>query len=138
MTRERNLQLILIVGDILALLLFVFIGQADHELVNPENPLGGVILSGAPFLAAWLVTAFLLGAFRAEVLNPRVMLTRSLTTWLIALPIGIVLRAFLLNLAVIPFLFLLAAYAFGGLFVLGWRMAFVFLMQWRSRTHTVK
>lgn len=136
MTRERNLQLILVVGDILALLLFVFIGQADHETVSAENPIGGVIMTGAPFLAVWLVTAFLMGAYRAEVLTPRVMLTRSLTAWLIALPIGIVLRSLLLGRAVIPLGFALAAFAFGGLFVIVWRMLFVFLMQWRTRALT--
>jgi hypothetical protein len=133
MARVRNLQIILVVGDILALLLFVLIGQADHQTVSAENPLSGLLLAGAPFVVAWLVTAFVVGAYCADVFTPRVMLSRSLTAWLIALPIGIVLRALLLGRAVIPTAFILVAFAFGGLFVIGWRMMFVFLLQWRKR-----
>ena len=130
--RSRNLQIILAAGDIIALLLFVFIGQADHQTNDANNPIGSLIFAGAPFLLAWLVTAFALGAYRAEVLTPRNMLTRSLTAWFIALPIGIVLRALLLGRAVIPTAFILVAFAFGGLFVIGWRMIFVFVLKWRG------
>lgn len=132
MARERNLRILLVVGDILALLLFVIIGQTDHQTVSAENPLGGLLVAGAPFIVAWLVSAFLLGAYRADVVAPRVMLTRSLTAWFIALPIGIVLRALLLGRAVIPTAFILVAFAFGGLFIIGWRMIFVFLIRWRK------
>lgn len=134
--RERNRQIILAAGDILALLLFVFIGQTDHQTNDAGNPLGSLLLAGVPFVIAWLVTAFLLGAYRADVFTPRVMFARSLTAWLIALPIGIVLRALLLGRAIIPVTFVLVAFAFGGLFVLGWRMIFVFLLQWRNRART--
>jgi hypothetical protein len=127
------LQILLAAGDIIALLLFVFIGQADHQTVNAENPIGGLLRGSAPFVAAWLVTAFLLGAYRAEVWTPRAMLTRSLSAWFIALPVGVVLRALLLERAVIPTAFVLVAFAFGGLFVIGWRMIFVFLVIWRRR-----
>lgn len=136
MPRERKFQIVLVLGDILALLLFVLIGQADHQTVSAENPLSGLLLAGAPFVVAWLGTAFLLGAYRADVFAPRVMLTRSLTAWLIALPIGIVLRALLLGRAVIPTMFILVAFAFGGLFVIGWRMIFVLLLQWRKHPQT--
>jgi len=132
--RQRTLPIILVAGDIIALLLFVFIGQADHETISPGNPLGGILLTGAPFVAAWLVIGFIYGAFRADVLAPRVMLTRTVTAWLIALPIGLALYAFLLGRAVIVLGFMLAAFSFGGLFILGWRMAFVFIARWRGIT----
>jgi hypothetical protein len=128
MTRARMFQILLAAGDMIALLLFVFIGQADHQTVSAENPIGGLLLGSAPFVGAWLVTAFLLGAYRADVLTPRAMLTRSLSAWFIALPVGVVLRALLLERAVIPTAFVLVAFAFGGLFVIGWRMIFVFLI----------
>lgn len=129
-------QIILPVGDILAVLLFVFVGQTDHQTNDPGNPLGSLLLAGAPFVAAWLVTAFLLGAYRADVLAPRVMFTRTLTAWLVALPVGIVLRALVLGRAVIPTAFILVAFAFGGLFVLGWRMIFVFMLLRSKPTRT--
>ena len=134
MLHPRKLQIILVAGDLIALLLFIFIGQTDHETLSPGNPLGGILLTGAPFAAAWLVIGFIYGAFRADVLAPRVMLTRTVTAWLIALPIGLALYAFLLGRAVIVLGFMLAAFSFGGLFILGWRMAFVFIARWRGIT----
>ncbi|MBI4675179.1 MAG: DUF3054 domain-containing protein [Chloroflexi bacterium] len=125
-------QLILAAGDIIALLLFVLAGQIDHQTVSADMPLGGVILAGLPFVMAWLVPAFLLGAFREDVANPRVMFTRSLIAWFIALPLGIVLRALVLGREVIPVSFMLVAFGFGALFLLGWRMVFAFLAQWRK------
>lgn len=132
--REQNLKIILAAGDIVALLIFVLIGQTDHQTVNAGNPLGGLLYVGAPFVIAWLVTAFLVGAYRADVWSVRVMLTRSLTAWFIALPVAMVLRSLLLERTVIPLAFMLVAFAFGGLFVIGWRMAFVLLVRWRRGT----
>ncbi len=129
----RNWQIILAVGDIIVLVLFTIIGQADHQTNDPNNPVGSLLLAGGPFIAAWLVVAFLYGAFRADVFTPRVMFTRSLTAWLIAAPIGIILHSFALGRAVVPLNFILAAYGFGGLMVLGWRIIFAFIVQWRKR-----
>ena len=132
-TRERTLQVILAAGDSFALLLFVFLGQNDHQTVNATNPLGGLVLAGAPFAVAWLAAALLLGAYRPDVLNPRLMFTRSLTAWFIALPVGVVARALVLGRDVIPTIFILVAFAFGGLFVIGWRMGFALLLRVRQR-----
>lgn len=132
MTNERQFQILLAAGDIVALLLFVLLGQTSHDSVVAGNPLGGVFLTGMPFVIAWLMTAFLIGAYRSDIFSPRVMFTRALTAWFIALPIGIVLRALVLGRPDIPTSFMLVAFAFGGLFVIGWRMIFVFLVRWRK------
>ncbi|MDL1898724.1 DUF3054 family protein, partial [Anaerolineae bacterium CFX7] len=60
------------------------------------------------------------------------------TAWLIAAPIGIILRSFAMGRVVVPLNFILAAYGFGGLFVLGWRIIFAFIVQWRQRAHAAK
>ncbi|MCG3140252.1 MAG: hypothetical protein HDKAJFGB_01298 [Anaerolineae bacterium] len=134
----RNWQIILAVGDIVILILFTIIGQADHQTNDPSNPVGSLLLAGGPFIVAWLGAAFLLGAYRADVFTPRVMFTRSLTAWLIAAPIGIILRSFAMGRVVVPLNFILAAYGFGGLFVLGWRIIFAFIVQWRQRARAAK
>lgn len=132
MIRGRNLKLVLAAGDILALLLFVLVGQVDHETVNAELPLAGLLYGALPFVGAWLVSAFLLGAFREDVLNPRTMFTRTITACFVALPLGIILRALMLGRAIIPVAFILAGLGFATLFLLVWRMGFVLVMQQRK------
>jgi len=136
MIRGRNFILLLAAGDILALLLFVLVGQVDHETVNAAMPLGGVLYGALPFVSVWLVSAFLLGAYREDALNPRAMFTRTLTACLVALPLGVVLRALLLGRAVIPVAFILAGLGFATLFLLAWRMVFVLIVQRRKRANS--
>ncbi len=129
----RFVPFILLTGDVIALLLFVFAGQRDHELVDPNQPVVGVILAALPFLPAWIVAGAWLGAFRFELDDhkgrPYAFLGRALNAWLVAAPIGIVLRALILGRAVIPTPFVIAATGFGGLFLLAWRV--VFALGWR-------
>lgn len=126
----RFVPFILIAGDVIALLMFVFAGQRDHELVDPNQPVVGVILATLPFLSAWIMAGAWLGAFRfdAEERTYR-FLSRALNTWLVAALFGIVLRALILGRAVIPTPFVIAATGFGGLFLLAWRC--VFALGWR-------
>ncbi|MCC7163679.1 MAG: DUF3054 domain-containing protein [Anaerolineae bacterium] len=125
--------LYMMLGDIVTLLLFVYIGQADHELIDAENPVRGLLLASLPFIITWLVTSTVLGAYRvsAEDLRWRVAFWRLLNAWLVAAPLGIVLRAVWLDRAVIPTAFVLAALGFGGLMLLIWRAAYILV--WRSR-----
>lgn len=130
---EPRAALGLLAGDVLTLLLFVYIGQRDHELVDVENPVRGVLLAALPFAIAWVGAALALGAYRvtAADLRPRVAFGRVLNAWLVAAPLGIVLRALWLDRAVIPTGFVLAALAFGGAMLLAWRGGFILL--WRRR-----
>jgi hypothetical protein len=57
----------------------------------------------------------------------RVFLARSLVTWLVAAPLGLLLRALVMERAVVPTAFMAAALGFGGLMLLGWRLAFALL-----------
>lgn len=136
MNVRRNWQALLFVaGDLLALLAFVYIGQRDHGLVDAANPLWGVLWAATPFVLAWLPVGVWLGIFpRATPANSRSFLIRSLNAWLVAAPLGVILRAFLLGRAVIPTSFLVATLGFGGLFVLGWRLLFVWaFLFWEKR-----
>lgn len=134
MKSRRDHLLAWLLGDVLALSAFVFIGQVDHGLVDAANPLWGVLEQTLLFGAPWLAAGLWLGAFRADEGNARAFLARSLTTWLVAAPLGLLLRSYVLGRAVVPTAFISATLFFGGLFVLGWRVLFVlgrFLVQRR-------
>ncbi len=127
---KHSVALALLGGDLLAVILFVYLGQRDHDLVNQANPLWGVLYTTGIFALPWAVAGWLLGAFPAPAsLAARSLLARSSNTWLVAAPLGLLLRSYLLGRAVVPTSFITATYAFGGLFLLGWRV--VFLLSWK-------
>lgn len=128
---KRFTPLLILLGDLIALLLFVYIGQRDHGLVDAENPLLGLLWASWAFTLVWVIAAALLRALPdAATLSARVLLVNGLNAWLVAAPLGVLLRAYFLGRAVIPTSFLAATLAFGGLFVLGWRLLFVLL--WKT------
>jgi hypothetical protein len=127
----RNLDLItrgkkaalLLAGDLAMLLLFVYIGQRDHELIDANSPVLGLLLPTAIFAIPWFVSGILLGSYDTDTI-PRSFLARSLNTWLVAAPLAVWLRALVLGRAVVPTSFISAALGFGGLMILGWRLVF--------------
>lgn len=133
--RPNRQALLVAAGDLLALLAFVYIGQRDHGLVDAANPLWGVLWTAAPFVVVWLPVGIWLDIFpRGGPVNARSLLIHSLNAWLVAAPLGVILRAFLLGRAVIPTSFLVATLGFGGIFVLGWRLLFVWAARlWEKR-----
>lgn len=165
---SRFAPLILLAGDLIAVVAFVAAGQREHELVNEASPVLGVLLTTAEFAVPWAVAGWLLGAFRmgdhvgaglapaqgdhvaglapaqgdhvgaglAPAQGDRTgrpyvsFLARSLNTWLVAAPIGILIRSYALGRAAIPTIFLVAALGFGGTFVLGWRAVCALVWWW--------
>jgi len=85
MARNKYLiPLILLVGDLLALVLFVYVGQRDHDLVNEAYPMLGVLITSIMFAGPWVLTGWLLGAFPSrETLSARSLLARTLNAWLV-------------------------------------------------------
>lgn len=133
--RKQAFRLILVLGDLVALLLFTYVGQRDHQMVNPENPVLGLLATGVNFILPWFIAGWLLDVFPdAEHFQPRSLLKQSLLAWLLAAPLGVLLRAYVLGRAVIPTMFMTAALGFGGLFVLGWRLIFI----WWWRRYSLK
>jgi hypothetical protein len=121
---------ILLVGDLLAILLFVFVGQTEHSTVDAANPLVGLLRTAWPFLLAWVVVAGLTRAipFQAEGMRLPLLLGRALNAWFIAAPLALMLRGFMLG-RLIPPIFMLVTLGLGGAFVLVWRGVFGWL--WR-------
>ena len=121
---KRYSNVILAAGDLLALLAFVLVGQADHQTINTSNPLLGALPNFAPLAGVWLVLAWVLRAYPRVGDRPRLALFvgRSALAWVIAAPIGLFLRMLWLGRGAIPIPFLLVTLAAGGLFLLGWRL----------------
>lgn len=131
---RRRLRLILSLGDFVMLALFVYIGQRDHDLVDPANPLWGVLQSTLVFAAPWALAGAWLGAFPAAAdFAPRAFLSRSLNAWLVTALLGLLLRSAVLGRAVLPTVFVWATLGFGGLFVLGWRLLVAGAWHWTGR-----
>jgi len=115
--------LLLLAGDLVMLLLFIYIGQRDHELIDANSPVLGLLLPTAIFAIPWIISGILLGSYDTDT-STRSFVARSLNTWLVAAPLAVWLRALVLGRAVVPTSFISAALGFGGLMILGWRLVF--------------
>lgn len=111
----------LLVGDWLLLLAFVFIGQRDHDM-NVVGALPSLFTTTLAVALPWSVAAWLMGALRAPAGDWRPWFGRVLAAWLIAAPLGIILRALYRGQGSIPLPFMLVMLGLGGLFMLAWRV----------------
>lgn len=140
---NRRAALILLVGDLLALALFIFVGELQHELLNAYNPFARVLVQTLALAIAWLPLAWWLGIYSAgDVVDGKragKFLLRSLAVWLYAAPLGLILRAWIYGAATVLILFANAALVFGGLFVIGWRAVFVLLwLRYKRRRSAIQ
>jgi hypothetical protein len=126
----RTWRFLLIVGDLLALILFVLVGQTDHGTADKDSPLLGALQASWEFALLWLLIGWPLDAFpRFEDWTARVLLSRALLTWLVAAPLGLLLRSLVLSRLNIPTLFLAATLGFGVLFLWAWRLLIVLIQR---------
>lgn len=127
-------RLILLLGDLVAILLFVFIGQQDHATTDVNNPVLGLLRAAFPFLITWLIVAPITRAYpSAENITLQRLLVRGLNAWLIAAPLGLLLRAFLFERGGIPAIFMLLTILVAGAFILFWRLLFSLVWQRRHK-----
>ena len=111
----------LLAGDLITLLLFVFIGQRDHDM-SVVGSLPSLFATTLAVAVPWAAAAWLMGALRDPAGQPpAAWFGRVVAAWLIAAPLGLILRALFRGQASIPVPFMLVMLGLGGLFVLGWR-----------------
>ncbi|MEX2555977.1 MAG: DUF3054 domain-containing protein [Actinomycetota bacterium] len=79
---------ILLIGDAIAIALFAVIGLASHD---EGITAGGVARNALPILAGWFVVAAFVGTYS------RPGLRTMLITWVMAVPVGVVIRAIVLS-----------------------------------------
>jgi hypothetical protein len=111
----------LLAGDIVSFMLFAAIGRGSHGEATGLAALGEVAGTAAPFLLGWLAVAPFAGALDAKLLaQPRRLLRRTLLAWLLAWPLGLLLRALFLQRA-IPGSFAIVVGITNSVLLLGWR-----------------
>ena len=86
------------IGDFITIFLFAVIGRASHSMGGGERPFMETLDTTLPFVMAWLVVGAVGGAFSGKAMFPiKRVLIRTLLPALIAAPLGVVLRALLLD-----------------------------------------
>jgi hypothetical protein len=116
--------IILVLGDIVALILFTLIGQRQHDIAISAM---GIIVTTAPFIIAWLVVGFFMGAFKPSAYFNIGQAAKKVTiVWLIAGPVGLGLRA-LFEQKGVPLNFVIITMVVILIFLLVWRILFVLL-----------
>ncbi len=121
-------------GDALVFLLFAAIGRASHGEAAGLDALLQVLETAAPFAAAWFSVAPFARLYRAEVASDlRPTLTRGALAWLIALPIGMLLRMLLRREGIPPTSFFVTSYVFVLMFMFCWRGLYIWLIR-KNRT----
>jgi hypothetical protein len=118
---DRDTTLALLPGDVVAVLLFVAMGEVRHHLPPWEFPVRYVLVA-LPFVAGWLVVAPLAGAYarRARASVP-VAVVVTLVAWFVAAAVAMGLRATEPLPGDADRVFYLVAAAFGGALLAVWR-----------------
>lgn len=121
MTKGKN---ILLIGDWLALTLFVFLGQMEHEMVA-GNLLPRLLTTTVQLALPWTIVALIWGAYRLPTgRRDYAFFGRAITAWLVAGPLALMLRAWLHGQATIILIFMAITLGLGGLFLLAWRLLY--------------
>lgn len=109
-------------GDLVAITLFVVVGQYQHGGAPLARP-AGVFEAAAPFYVAWVLVALVAGLYtRDATVSPRRGASWSIPAWIVTVPIALALRAvaFPGNASLV---FAAVSMLFGGILVVGWRTA---------------
>jgi hypothetical protein len=125
----RNVTTILIIGDIIILFLFSMLGRMAHQ---QSLELWAVSETTAPFVIGWLVAAVLVGALKPENLTTiRGTLHKAVLAWLIGVPLGLLIRALILQ-RWFHWSFILITMVGTLVMIVAWRMAYTLLLRKRE------
>ncbi|WP_129629312.1 DUF3054 domain-containing protein [Candidatus Oscillochloris fontis] len=125
-----NRLLMLLVGDIIALLIFAAIGRNSHGAAIGPAAFAQVFTTALPFLLGWLISAPLFGAFSPHTTaNPLQMLRTTSIAWVAALLLGAVIRATMIG-RFSEFSFYFVTFIVALFILCGWRGIFAI---WEER-----
>ena len=117
----------MLAGDLVALALFAILGRNTHDEAIGFGAVRAVAGTAAPFLVGWLVASSLLGARWPQVTSAVALMVRAtLTTWVVAYPIAMLVRGVALG-RTSPLSFYIVAFVVPLLLLLAWRLAFAFI-----------
>ncbi|UFJ42313.1 DUF3054 domain-containing protein [Brevibacillus humidisoli] len=121
--------IVVILGDLLAFLLFAYIGKASHA---HQITLLGIVETAAPFFLSWLFVGWLLKVFQpAAYQSVAIAAKKTLMVWLFAGIAGLALRSILL-LHIPDWPFMVITMVTIAIFLLVWRTVFAWAVH-RSR-----
>ncbi len=129
---SRNWARVLAIGDLLAFVVFVILGRIVHAGSGPIDWLANAPRIAAPFLLGWVIAAPAFGAYaRATAPWTGRFLLNSAFTLIAADLIAFAVRGYLFSDSVTE-PFVLTAFAFTALLVLGWRLVFARILAPRT------
>jgi len=115
---------LLVIGDALVFVIFTIIGMRSHK---ESLTLPSVLLTAAPFAIGWFVVSPFIGAFQRNVTRSvSKMSLRTVLSWLIAWPIGLILRG-IINQEIPPVSFAIVTLITNAVFLQLWRVPFAWL-----------
>lgn len=93
----------LVVGDAIVFLIFAAIGRNNHGEASGLSAIPQIVLTALPFAAGWFIVAPFVGAYRRALADqPKAMAIRTAFAWLLALPVGLLLRWFFVDRVKVP------------------------------------
>ena len=117
---SKQPQVILIIGDIAIFMFFAFTGRETHA-PGDTNLIVNALPTLLTFLIVWFAIAALGRVYRSGVIsNLRSAVLHTLTAWIIAAPIAIIIRAILLSRTAIPWQFVAVTLGLVGMLLLLW------------------
>ncbi|MFB6166594.1 MAG: DUF3054 domain-containing protein [Haloarculaceae archaeon] len=125
-------SVVLLAGDLLAIALFVLIGEIDHGNRPFANP-GLAFGTYAPFLIGWLLVAVVAGMYGPLARSSlRRAVAMTLGTWFLADLVGQALRSTAYFHGGTEISFFIVSFLFAGLFLTIWRVAVTAWLRRRS------
>jgi hypothetical protein len=129
----------LVAGDAVSFLVFAAIGRSSHGEAAGLDALLQVAATAAPFALGWWLVAPFVGAYRMRQEKaqgwaarlPSSFLVRTALAWVLALPVGLALRALFLQRG-IPLSFAVVTFIANTILLLGWRGVFLWLVKARG------
>jgi Protein of unknown function (DUF3054) len=122
---------LLVIGDALVFIIFAVIGMRSHK-VSLTVP--SVLQTAAPFAIGWFLVSPFAGAFRRKTTSqPSKMSLRTALAWLIAWPVGLLLRG-IIDHEIPPLSFAIVTLITNTLFLQLWRVPFAWFTR-RGHVH---
>ncbi len=124
---------LLLAGDAVCLAAFVLLGLGSHAGLADANAGYRFLVNAGPLIVTWAIVAYALGALRwPAAASLRTVWARTLTAWLVAAPLALLLRAQLLGAATLVVIFVLVTMGLGGTLLLLWRTVCFWWVRRRS------
>ena len=124
-SKPLTLAVLLAAGDFLMIGLFVLLGERDHAISDPQPVLRWLITT-LEFALPWFIVAWLTGIYQTGH-TTRTRLGKTITAWLIAAPLGALLRSFVNGSGAIASTFLVVTLVVGCALLLVWHAVYLWL-----------